>query len=73
MQMVRLILVMKIYPFDKPTTRQIKYGEYLQSFLRKDEDLSKMTRKELSDYINLIKPDAENVINELQSHTDIVW
>ena len=32
-----------------------------------------MTRKELSDYIDLIKPDAENVINELQSHTDIVW
>ena len=73
MQTDRLILVMTIYPFDKPTTRQIKYGEYLQSFLRKDEDLSKMTRKELSDYINLIKPDAENVIDELQSHTDIVW
>lgn len=71
--MGQLISVMMIYPFDKPTTRQIKYGEYLQSFLRKDENLSKMTKKELSDYINLIKPDAENVINELQSHTDIVW
>lgn len=73
MLMDQLILAMMTYPFDKPTTRQIKYGEYLQSFLRKDEDLSKMTKKELSDYINLIKPDAENVINELQSHTDIVW
>lgn len=71
--MGRLILVRMICPFDKPTTRQIKYGEYLQSFLRKDDDLSKMTRKELSDYINLIKPDAEYIIDELQSHTDIVW
>ena len=32
-----------------------------------------MTRKELSDYINSIKPDAEYVIDELQLHTDIVW
>ncbi|WP_162158019.1 hypothetical protein [Staphylococcus epidermidis] len=71
--MVRLILVRKIYTFDKPTTRQIKYGEYLQSFLRKDDDLTKMTKKELSDYINSIKSDAENAIDELQSHTDIVW
>ncbi|MEJ7229142.1 hypothetical protein [Staphylococcus epidermidis] len=45
----------------------------MQSFLRKDDDLTKMTKKELSDYINSIKSDAENAIDELQSHTDIVW
>lgn len=59
------------FPFDKPTTKQVKYAEYLQSFLRKDDDLSKMSKKELSDYINSIKPDAEFVIDELQAHTDI--
>ena len=58
-------------PFDKPTTKQVKYAEYLQSFLRKDDDLSRMSKKELSDYINSIKPDAEFVIDELQAHTDI--
>ncbi|MCH6179030.1 hypothetical protein MMG86_06065 [Staphylococcus epidermidis] len=65
--------MMMIYPFDKPTTKQVKYAEYLQSFLRKDDDLSKMSKKELSDYINSIKPDAEFVIDELQAHTDIFW
>ncbi|WP_239665820.1 hypothetical protein [Staphylococcus hominis] len=67
------IQVMMTYPFDKPTTKQVKYAEYLQSFLRKDDDLSKMSKKELSDYINSIKPDAEFVIDELQAHTDIFW
>lgn len=62
---------MMTYPFDKPTTKQVKYAEYLQSFLRKDDNLSKMSKKELSDYINSIKPDAEFVIDELQAHTDI--
>ncbi|MCG1085230.1 hypothetical protein K4T98_08700 [Staphylococcus epidermidis] len=64
---------MTIYPFDKPTIRQIEYAEYLQSFLRIDDDLSKMNKRELSNYINSIKPEAENIIDELQSHTDIVW
>mgnify|MGYP006886148008 FL=1 len=65
--------MMMTYPFDKPTTKQVKYAEYLQSFLRKDDDLSNMNKKELSDYINSIKPDAEFVIDELQAHTDIFW
>ncbi|MDS3898426.1 hypothetical protein [Staphylococcus hominis] len=65
--------MMITYPFDKPTTKQVKYAEYLQSFLRKDDDLSNMNKKELSDYINSIKPDAEFVIDELQAHTDIFW
>lgn len=67
------ISIRMTFPFDKPTTKQVKYAEYLQSFLRKDDDLSRMSKKELSDYINSIKPDAEFVIDELQAHTDIFW
>nr|DAT54097.1 MAG TPA: Protein of unknown function (DUF3072) [Caudoviricetes sp.] len=64
---------MTICPFDLPTKKQLEYAEYLQSFLQDDRELTRMNKKELSDYIDSIKTDAEYIIDELQSHTDIVW
>ncbi|MDI3233347.1 hypothetical protein [Staphylococcus pasteuri] len=64
---------MEIYLFDAPTKKQLEYAEYLQSFLQDDRDLTKLNKKELSDYIDSIKTDVEYIVDELQSHTDILW
>ena len=67
------ILVRTNYPFDSPTKKQLEYAEYLQSFLQSDKDLTRLNKKELSDYIDSIKTNVEYIIDELQSHTDILW
>ncbi|HFV7717722.1 TPA: hypothetical protein ACH968_001625 [Staphylococcus aureus] len=68
---------MRIYLFDKPTDKQIRYAIHLKSFLRVDkptsEEIDQMSKKEISVYIDEIKPYAEEIIEELSSHMDMVW
>ncbi|MDU0452309.1 hypothetical protein [Staphylococcus chromogenes] len=60
-------------PFKSPTDKQLKYANYLQSFISANDDLSLMSKKELSDYINRIKPIAEEIIDEVSFNTNVVW
>ncbi|EGQ3924276.1 hypothetical protein I0628_001034 [Staphylococcus pseudintermedius] len=46
---------MKIYPFDKPTEKQIEYAQYLQSYIQDDTSITHMSKDELSSYIKFIK------------------
>lgn len=73
MPMGQLILMMKYYPFKKPTEKQLKYAKYLQTFVQDDKDLTEMNKEEVINYIDSIKNEAKDVISELMSHTDVVW
>ncbi|EGQ2787386.1 hypothetical protein MCT67_000260 [Staphylococcus pseudintermedius] len=64
---------MKIYPFDKPTEKQIEYGQYLQSYIQDDTSITHMSKDELSSYIKFIKQQAEEVMDELRGHVDDIW
>lgn len=64
---------MKIYPFGKPTEKQIEYAQYLQSYIQDDTSITHMSKDELSSYIKFIKPQAEEVMDELRGHVDDIW